>query len=461
MEAKPKTGQAMNNKGFTLVEFLIVMIIYGIVMIALIRMYEQYVLYVKLEHTRQNITTMNANMSSLFNQLLNYPCPAYRDVGIDDPDFGKSFNCQTLFPNTNPKIRLLDMGGGDYMFHDDADSDGDYQNDPDEFTLSTGQCWRGICLVKGARASGVDFNEDGAPEIDFVLIGAPPIDEMRKAGLGVSNLSAFDGWDNLLIYAVTLNLTHHWQNANGDEVDFKTNGGAIQAIDEQRRDTAGMASDAHFAFISVGPDSAGGYGTGGTLKMPCTKEDPADESLDSSENCDVDAVFMAGLGQSRGDGAQYFDDIARFGRVSQTSYWYRIANSQGRNIQNANVGNVGINTEQPSERLDVNGTLRTTSEVRAARICTTAGKACAKDDAACFRKECFNMADFSKDGQVACPAGQVMTGFYDTNPNTDVIEPECIAVTFDPVKNVTCPAGRYMTGVRSNGEIICYGDPNT
>ncbi|MCK6417381.1 MAG: prepilin-type N-terminal cleavage/methylation domain-containing protein [Alphaproteobacteria bacterium] len=454
----------MRNKGFTLVEFLIVMIVYGIVMVTLIRAYEQYILYVKLENTRQNISTMNENMASFFNQNFFYPCPGVRDVGIDSADFGAGLNCDVFFPDTNPAMRLLDNEDGTYTFHQDDSGEGDI--DPGEFALSTGDCWRGICLVKGARASGVDFDENGVAEVDFVLIGAPPISAMRNAGLPVSNLSAFDGWGNMLVYAVTLNLTHQWVNKNGALVDFKTNGGAIQAIDELRRDTAGMRSDAHFAFISVGPDEAGGYGMGGILKQPCTKEDPDDDTLDSSENCDLDAIFMAGLGQSRAAGAEYFDDIARFGRVSQTSYWYRIAGSDGRNIQNANVGNVGINTQQPKERLDVDGALRTTSEVRASRVCTKAGEACgdiedSNDQAECFRKECFNIADFSKDGQVTCPPGQVMAGFYDTNPDTDVIDPECIPVEFEPIGSMTCPAGRYITGIRSNGEVICFGDPNT
>ena len=379
------------ESGFTLVEIAIVIVIIGLLTLPLFELYRQYLIERKMSLTQERITQSSAQISGFFNNALRYPCPSDRALPVDDPNYGREFapGC-----------------------------------DPATIGLSVGSCTPGggVCLVPGAR----DANGDGDP--DPVLIGGVPIRSSREVrNTGLSDNLTFDGWDSQLTYAVTLSLT---SNAT-----FSVRNGAIAAIDEFGQATAGINDDAHYALLSHGMDRRGGFSNAGVPIMPCAAVGAARDH----ENCNnTNGTFVQALGFYRANTPDYYDDIIIFSRSSNALLWSFIPTVTGisNHIYNLNAGNVGVNTDTPTERLHVDGTISTNNLTKTTQLCRNDGS------------DCFNINAITGSGTITCPSGEAMTG-------VDQSTAQCNVPVFSTVQpNIDCSPG-WVMGIRTNGEVIC------
>lgn len=347
--------QGPPRNGFTLIEMAVVIIVMGIIIIPLFKLYEQYIIRQRLEVTRDHIMRASSEIAFFFNSEYRYPCPANRALAANDPAFGTEFDA-----NCNPAAAGLSIGN--------CTPDG------------------GLCLVPGARL----VNGVAAP----VLIGALPVRSMKlRNGSQLADNTASDGWGAQMTYAVTLSQT--------DDATFNLFNGSIAAQDEFGQPTAGINNDAHYAVISHGSDQRGAFGPGGTLISPCATAGTARDH----ENCDNDSTFTQALGVYRGNSPDYFDDYAFFTKSRASILWDFIPTGAGvsTDIYNLNTDNVGVGTDSPSQRLDVAGDVRTDNVVRGTQLCQQDGT------------DCFDINAITSDSVIRCPTGQVMVAIDEAN----------------------------------------------
>jgi type II secretory pathway pseudopilin PulG len=172
-----------------------------------------------------------------------------------------------------------------------------------------------------------------------VLIGAIPV---RDLNLPFRTAANQKNWK--YIYAVTENLT---APGTYDGV------GRIRIIDEAGAQFT--ANDVHFVVVDPGYDAKGSYALGGTIGTAC-----GTVALDD-ENCDEDSTFReANFAQPNNPTvAAHYDDTISYTLAREESTMWLVKESAGAggglDIANRNVGNVGIGTDAPSEKMHVSG----------------------------------------------------------------------------------------------------------
>lgn len=433
------------ESGFTLIELMIVLVIFAVLTIPLLNYYNQY------QQAQKRIVTIErmdyaASQIRIFRpSTFSYPCPADRSLGLNDPGYG-------------------------------------IQNCPAFIALAVGTCspGGGMCKVTGSR------NADGVGGADPVLIGALPfrsIDDINKTHIGVEG--SLDGWGNKLTYVVSANTTEHIsRNSLSVGNDFKY--GVIAAIDEFGNNTAGIGmfdldnadgdndpltgadGDAQFALISHGPTGIGSFSVDGIVGTPCNA------ATRDGENCDDDFTFRASLGDYNAGGATFYDDLTYFYRDQTGDLWGYISDpdpsangASTGHIRKLSLGNVGVNTgtNPVGTELDINGTVRA--------VTTLNDFYCKKDGSACLPTRylwdelvlgtnipvpIFPVPDSppfttAKNWTNSCPGGQVLTHYSNGTA-------QCAAkVTITaPPSPVNCPAGTYVRGLLTNGCVICSDD---
>ena len=372
----PRTNanRVNNANGFTLIEISIVILISALIFVPLLNMYQNYYKHQFIDKTLTNIDLAQSVIGTFSSA--RYPCPADPSLGPTDPNYGL----------------------------EQVDASGDCITAPGK-----------VISVPGARTPA-----------ETVVIGAVPIRTIRltTSAAYLPDETALDGWGRKLLYAVTKSQTKATTYVNDK--------GQIAAIDEGTPPlpTAGINGDAHFVVLSHGANGNGAYSNNGTIVTPCvatTKE---------SENCDADSTFMSALGFYEGDSPQYFDDLSYFAQRFDNELW--ASTSAGSiHIYNKNKGNVGIKTSTPTEKLDVNGDLEASNNVKVTKICDINGA------------KCFNVDSISGSGSaMTCPANQVMIGI--TNGTA-----QCSAVGLTPPADTTCGTGKWIQGIRSDGSVVC------
>lgn len=426
--------QTSTQRGFTLLEVMAVVVIFGIIMVPLFRAYDVYVKSQKRILTVERIENAVSEIRIFRPNTFAYPCPADRTLGPNDLNYG-----------------LEDCAAA--------------------IALAVGNCTagNGICKVAGSR------NADGVGGLDPVLIGALPFRTMDMTnGNEISVEGSLDGWGNKLTYAVSANTTRHNPVRNSISVgnDFKL--GVITAVDEFGNNTAGIGmydldnadgdnniltgadGDGQFAVISHGETGRGAYSSFGVLQSTC------DTAVRDGENCDNDSVFMASLGDYKVGSATFFDDTAQFYRDQAGDLWAYIENpnpaiggSTGH-VRKLNLGKVGVNTGSTAAQadLDVNGNIRATT--------TQMDQFCKKNGTACiptrFMWETYSSpttlpttSDPTKQWKNTCAAGQVISHYANG-------QAQCISKVNIPAPMsgaVTCPAGSWVRGLLTNGCVIC------
>jgi prepilin-type N-terminal cleavage/methylation domain-containing protein len=387
---------ARNNRGFSLVEFAVVLVIAGFLLVTGLRLYTAYVNDQRVLETydkQRQIVTSISRFSIAYGRL---PCPADPSIPMGQPGFGIE-DC-SLSP------AMVSIG-----------------------TCTNGT--EGLCKVAGERDTPADADALNDP----VLIGVIPINSLRSNVTGlnarldeVSFDSILDPWGYQMSYAVSTYLT--------DNSTYLSEYGSIAVQTESGTPLTIPSDSGHYVLLSHGDNHAGAYTLNGIKTYPCLAS-----TYDESENCDGDAVFMNGI-LSKGDNNQYYDDTLNFSSYTISGLWEFVSGTE--DIYNLNIGNVGIGLSNPTEKLHVNGNVRS-DKLTQKELCSNAGGNCWSPDniASPTGISCsgtpapgnFLVAERIVGGDVVC-----------TNvPKSDVLA------------NQTCSPGEFVVGFQSSGAIIC------
>lgn len=395
------TDRPFLPRGFTLVEFAIVMLISGLLMVAAMHMYKVYLQDKQLRAVYDKLDVLNSSFSVYASATNRYPCPSDPTLPVDNPNAGVE-NCAAAL------------------------------------ALTPGTCTPGggICRVDGGRNTPAL----GLPTPDPVFIGGIPYKTLRE---GVANPSlqiaalddTVDPWGFQMTYAVSGSMTN--------ALTFNSNYGAIDVRIERTDPLTGEliplvqpVSSVHFVVVSHGENHKGAYNQQGIMSFPCTN-DTAD-----AENCNrSNALFISGL-RSLGAGAGYYDDVILQRSYTMSELWK--FGDTADIMYNANPGNVGVGTANPTEKLDINGTLRTTN-VRTNSICD-------RGNANCWGPEKLGGSGMSCGAASSPTRVRIMRGI-----RAGEVEPLCVEIDLPAVLNnqICANPGEYVVGFTAAGSIIC------
>lgn len=421
-----------NNQGFTLVELSIVMVIFGVMLTALLESYSSYLDTRRFTESMEKQRDISATISRFINISFEnvtpgdgarLPCPADPTLLPEDPNFGVE-NC-SLMTDGSPIGTCIPSGG--------------------------------ICKVAGNRDTEADTDLD----LDPVLIGGVPFVTLRNRFVAKSDEnealsivsrdaivrlddasfeSIIDPWGYQMTYAVSGHLTQ----TTSSSAPFANQFGSLQIITEFGEHLTTPDNSGHYVLIAHGPNSAGANSTSGRVDIPCLA------GATEGENCDGDAQFIQGL-RNETNTANYFDDTVLFSSFTTSGLWENVEDSAS-DIYNLNLGNVGVGTATPVEKLHVEGRLKAVN-VSLGQICDEDGE------------NCWSASNLGGDVNAAAPAGTQCAGVV-SGSNVEVVQAIArgeVVCTTVPLLSIstgqTCVnPDTFMIGIRSDGTIICSDD---
>lgn len=411
---KEKTKLDTNKKcsrGFTLLELSAVILISGLLLVPLLRLYTTYIIHKKLADTKENISEV-ASVMAVFN-VDNYPCPSDRSLPLGDPNYG---------------VDVCTTAGFTLAGVPDCNTTGAEQ---------------GICKAAGARDTLDDADTTAGNGNEFVLIGGVPTVSGGVIIPGVNGTNILDGWGNRLTYAVS------YTSASSGDGFSRYKNGVIAVQDEFGNATAGTNRDAHFIVISHGPDGLGAFNEGG-VRRNCTIFNA------DGENCDGDSTFIQGLAQYQG--TRRYDDMSYVETDQSAGLWQGLTDSAANpsnHMKTIPTGSVGIGLNPgilpgiaspggTAVMLDVNGTVKAET-VRTQEICLPNGTNCI--NAATL----FDSRTTAGANQNDCPNGEVVISIGNGSVTCGKVSVNKLNVT------IKCPAGTWVEQVLTNGRIVCTG----
>lgn len=431
--------------GFTLIELAAAIIISGLLLVPLINAYEQYQRQEKIEETNESVKVSIEMITryAIDGGTDTVPCPSDRTLARNDPNYGRQF-----------------MDCGNAVAPGSLTPYADFRNAlAAEGLVNAGDCIAsgGVCLADGSGVA--DLDGDGSP--DPVLIGSIPIRDISDAARTRITLEkhSYDAWGGRMTYAISAYLT--------SSETYAFYGGAVSALDEFGEQTAGFNSNAHFVVVSHGENGSGAYHhESGSLIQPCGPLPPAANSAVENDNCNDDSIFVSAIGYYKGNSDRYYDDHALFAAITDTRIWGSVFDLSQPNpedqitahIRNLNRNNVGVGTNTPNERLEVDGTIRTPAGVRVTQICDENGVNCFAVDAYA-----------GNGGVIECPStgSSAMTGLQPSG-DPEGVEARCGTIFSGTVLQTRDCGGRndndiadergWVRGVTQDGQIICTGD---
>lgn len=236
---------------------------------------------------------------------------------------------------------------------------------------------RGYCVTSGSGGQRI-------------RIGALPFKDMR-----IGKEDILDAYGNQFTYAVT-----EMQASPG----LYTTGGGMILLRNTDQNGVLTTQTADMVLIGHGPNGRGAYNSEGRRTGYACAGPGRD-----IENCNNDGTFVK-YPYAKVQGANEFDDQI----LTDTDLWSWIyiwdqTTSDSNSIYNRDVGNIGIDTATPAEKLDVaNGNMRIEgSNTQTSRLCKG-------DGTACFEPRVLGGTPPA--GGMTCPAGAIMAGIANGAP---------------------------------------------
>lgn len=330
------------NKGFSLVEVSIALIIIGLILGPLIMLYQARVISLKYSDAQAKATKIETALNEFVQGNGRLPIPASFLLREGDAAYGSEGE---LAPPSCSASAWAAPGGS------------------------------GMCLSPNGR----------------VLVGAVPFQ-----ALGLDEGDTIDAWSQKFVYAVSAAQVDVLTFAPGanqaiEPLAFSTrNGDPPQILRVARTTGGGPLSDIFYdvMILSLGPEGRGAYTRDGVAVRPC------DTTLREGENCRfthryllhesppevmADGVTMITHGsRSLAANTDYYDDFARGYNYEVSVEWQR-SEDRAESLLGVAGSTVGIGTESPngSYRFHVRGgDLQARDEVHAARMCDQDGNNC-------------------------------------------------------------------------------------
>ncbi|MFN7113942.1 MAG: prepilin-type N-terminal cleavage/methylation domain-containing protein [Alphaproteobacteria bacterium] len=381
--------------GFTLVEFAVVMLISGLIMAAAIHGYKVYLMDKYQRAVYDKLDVLNSSFSVFSSVMQRYPCPS-------DP----------TIPTDSPQAGIEDCAAA-------------WALDPGDCTPSGG-----ICRVDGARNTAAL----GLPTLDPVFIGGIPYKTIRETTSAATQsiqlaslVDTLDPWGFQMSYAVTASQT--------GTMTFNSSYGAIDIQTEAGVSLIQPVGSAHFVLVSHGENHKGAYNQQGRMPFPCTA------GTADAENCNRTSTFVSGL-RNLGAGPLYFDDVILQRSYTMSELWK--FGDTANIMYNANAGNVGVGLSDPTQKLDINGNLRTTN-LRTNELCDRGG-------ANCWGPEKIGGSGMSCGPPSGPGKVMIMRGIRAAE-----VAPLCFEIDLPTVmNNQRCPnPGEYVVGFTAAGNIVC------
>ncbi len=415
------------QRGFTLVEFAVVVMVSGFLLAGALDLYTTHLAYYRYQSTA-------AKMDNIYSAISNYsavptinrlPFPSDPTLSaISNPDAGcECGSCS----NTTAACNAL-------------------------VAMPTGACSGGICKVAGHHHTSANPN----PGNDPVYIGAVPYKTIM-AGIGnpaVGNTvmgDTLDTWNYQTGYAVSSGSTNAGTYGQGVY-------GVIDVTTEAGVELVSPPGSANFVIVFYGENHMGAHTAEGAISTPCTV------GTVDYENCNGDYKFIQGL-RSMAAGPNYFDDIVQFSSFSITKLW-DFSSSSNANIYNLNVGNVGVGTPSPpdptfpAQKLDVAGTVALPAGIgiTEAEICDGGGTACWLPNLLAggpvgSTYPSNNWCPPAPPGYINVVTGMV-GGVVQCTTGTPTIPGTAIPLV-PIIKNQSCNAGHFAIGFSASSGLIC------
>ncbi len=211
------------ERGFTLIEMAIVLMIIGVMVASGTSLYKQYRIQKDWDRTQDHLTDIVQEIENFYTTYGRYPCPASADAVPGDALYGlEKANCAPS---------------------------------------AVGTCVDGVCTYASNNVS---------MGTETVMEGSIPFKEMN-----LQEREIIDGYSNRFTYAVTTRMT------NSDQ--FTQSAGGISITDGATPANSMVEPEhsAHFVVISHGPDKAGARTIAGVLANPCAGIDSENCNGDS------------------------------------------------------------------------------------------------------------------------------------------------------------------------------------
>lgn len=260
---KRKNNHRLNNqRGFTLVEIAIVLIIVGSMITISISAFLSYEERTKVRVTKQRLGVIQESMKKFLDVNGRYPCPLGFSVRPEDAGFG---------------------------------FEGDSDPSANNHSCQTGG---GTVAIPGTLTSA-SVNADPNTNGGAIRIGVLPVKT-----LNLPDEFAVDAWGGTLTYAVVQRLAS--ENFVGTtNPAFSHEIGSIRIIDEIGNSVINPVDAAHYIVLSHGGDQFGARviesNNAAALKNACVIA--SDPTPLQQANCDNNAIFRL---------SQSFDDLAVF-----------------------------------------------------------------------------------------------------------------------------------------------------
>lgn len=409
---RPVLSEAYKNRGFTLLELAIVVIVSGFLLGTVTNLYLTYAATNRYHSAVEKLNVIHSSLDGYSIVSGRLPFPADPTLPASSPDAGcECGSCRDTAAACNTLL-LMPFG-----------------------CSPSG----GICKAPGARSTAVNPNP-GAGN-DPVYSGAVPYKTIRGTKSGVLSDTVamndtLDPWSYQAGYAVSSAATNAMTYRQGVY-------GAIDVATENGIELTDPAGAVNFIIISYGDNHMGAYSAAGKKNKPCVAG-----TMDYA-NCNHGSKFVSGL-RSLGSNKSYFDDIVQYSLPTRPKLWDFTAVGSN-NIHNLNSGNVGIGVPQgksAEQMLEVDGTINIANNggAYAASICNLAGANCWKPNLLAGPQKGTNPS-----GNLCTPVGgmSVATGLSNGKVNCKTLPLLTVA------QNQACPAGHFVIGFSATSGLLC------